>query len=139
MMALIFTGCNGEKKMTCRRTMVSGNDVVTATYNVWYQGEIVSKIKSIESLTSSNESTLEDYREKMSTLYSPYSGIDYYNYNINQKGNQVSVTLDVNYEKVDVEKLISIDPNNESFFHEGKVYLSTLLDLYENVGVICDE
>ena len=46
---------------------------------------------------------------------------------------------EVDYEKVDVEELISIDPNNESFFHDGKVYLSTLLDLYENVGVVCDE
>lgn len=139
MTALIFTGCNGEKEMICHRTMVSGSDVVTATYNVWYKGEIVSKIKSVESLTSTNESTLEDYRSKMSTLYAPYLGIDYYNYNIDNTENQVSVTLDVDYEKVNVEELISIDSNNESFFHDGKVYLSTLLDLYENVGVVCDE
>ncbi len=35
----------------------------------------------------------------MSTLYAPYLGIDYYNYNIDNTENQVSVTLDVDYEK----------------------------------------
>ena len=139
MTSLIFTGCSGEKEMTCHRTMVSGDDVVTASYKVWYKGEIVTKIKSVESLTSTNDSTLEDYRSKMSTFYAPYLGIDYYNYSIDNKENQVSVSLDVDYEKVNVEELISIDPNNESFFHDGKVYLSTLLDLYKNVGVVCDE
>lgn len=136
---LLFVGCSGEKTMVCHRTMSSGSDIVTAIYNVRYKGEIVTKIKSEESLTSTNKSTLDDYQSKMSTLYSPYLGIDYYNYNIVRKDNKVSVTLDVDYEKVDIEKLISVDPNNDSFFHDGKVYLNTLLNLYNNVGVICDE
>ena len=138
--AIIMTaGCSNEKKLVCHRTMSSDNDIVTATYNVWYKGDIVTKIKSVESLASTNKETLDDYQSKMTTLYSPYLGIDYYNYNIVREEKKVTVTLDVNYDKVNIEKLLAVDPNNDSFFHDGKVYLNTLLDLYDNVGVICNE
>lgn len=135
---LAFTGCSTTKTMTCKKTGLQDNASISTTYKVKYSGEIVHSIYSVEEINSTDSSFLDDYEKRMTTIYSPYLGIKYYNFNIENKNNKVIVTVDVNYDKVDIEKLKKIDSSNESLFTNGKVNINTIKSLYNNIGVTCN-
>ena len=46
-------------------------------------------------------------------------------------------TVNINYEKLDVDKLIEIDSANGQLFSDGKITISTMESLYNQVGATC--
>lgn len=137
---LLGTGCgNEEKKMTCTRTMNQNGMKADLKYEVTYSKDIVKRVKSTEKITSDSKETLETYKNSVEQLYSPYKDIENYEYSVTVDGNTLTSIADINYEKVDTDKMIKIDSANSQLIKDGKVSLKDIKSAYESVGATCEE
>lgn len=107
------------------------------SYKVSYTGNYVTRVKSEESIETSDTSTLNTYKEQIEKIYSPYKDVKYYQYNVTIDGNKLVSTVDINYALIDTDKLIEIDSANSQLIKEGKVKISDVKSLYEQLGATC--
>lgn len=136
----LATGCSSnseEKTMTCSRTMDQNEMKTSLSYKISYKGDYVTRVKSEESIETSDTSTLDTYKEQIEKIYSPYKDVKYYQYNVTIDGNKLISTVDINYEKIDTDKLIKIDSANSQLINDGKVKVSSVKSLYEQLGATC--
>ncbi len=136
----LVTGCSSnseEKTMTCSRTMDQNEMKTSLSYKISYKGDYVTRVKSEESIETSDTSTLDTYKEQIEKIYSPYKDVKYYQYNVTIDGNKLISTVDINYEKIDTDKLIKIDSANSQLINDGKVKVSSVKSLYEQLGATC--
>ena len=137
----LVTGCtslkNIEKSMTCSRSMNHNDMRTNLNYKVFYKNNYVTRVKSEESIETSSTSTLNTYKEQIEKIYSPYKDVKFYQYNVTINDNKLVSTVDINYEKIDTKKLIEIDSANSQLIKNGKVKLSDVRSLYEQLGATC--
>lgn len=137
----LVTGCtslkNIEKSMTCSRSMNQNDMRTNLNYKVFYKNNYVTRVKSEESIETSSTSTLNTYKEQIEKIYSPYKDVKFYQYNVTINDNKLVSTVDINYEKIDTKKLIEIDSANSQLIKNGKVKLSDVRSLYEQLGATC--
>lgn len=137
---LLGTGCgNTEKKMTCSRTMDQNGMKAELKYEVTYSKDTVKRIKSTETITSDSEVTLNAYKKSVEQIYSPYKDLEHYKYSVTVDGDKLTSIADINYEKVDTDKMIKIDSANSQLIKNGKVSLKDIKSAYESVGATCKE
>ena len=136
----LVTGCSSnseEKTMTCSRTMDQNEMKTSLSYKISYKGDYVTRVKSEESIETSDTSTLNTYKEQIEKIYNPYKDVKYYQYNVTIDGNKLISTVDINYEKIDTDELIKIDSANSQLINDGKVKVSSVKSLYEQLGASC--
>lgn len=139
LVVFLVTGCSSseEKTMTCTRTMNQSGMKTNLNYKVTYSGDYVNRVQSEESIETSDTTTLNTYKEQIEKIYTPYKDIKYYTYNVTIDGNKLVSTVDINYAKIDIKKLIEIDSANSQLINDGKVKLSSVKSLYEQLGATC--
>ncbi len=139
LVVFLVTGCSSseEKTMTCTRTMNQSGMKTNLNYKVTYSGDYVNRVQSEESIETSDTTTLNTYKEQIEKIYTPYKDIKYYTYNVTVNGNKLVSTVDINYAKIDTKKLIEIDSANSQLINDGKVKLSSVKSLYEQLGATC--
>lgn len=139
---LLVTGCgnsNNTSSMTCTRTMDQNNIKTSLKYNVEFKDGYVLRIKSVETVETSSSDILDTYKEQIESLYSPYQDVDYYEYNVDIEDNKLTSTVDINYEKVDTDRLLEIDSANGQLIKDGKISVNDIKSVYESLGAICEE
>lgn len=140
-MLVIFlvTGCSSseEKTMTCTRTMNQSGMKTNLNYKVTYSGDYVNRVQSEESIETDDTTTLNTYKEQIENIYKPYKDVEYYTYNVTIDNSKLVSTVDINYAKIDTDKLIEIDSANSQLINNGKVKLSSVKSLYEQLGATC--
>ena len=118
----LLSGCENEvKTMTCTRTTNQNNTKMSLNYKVDYKGNYVTKVKSVEIVESDDSEYLNTLKEQTENIYSAYNNIENYNYKTEINGNTFTSTVDIDYEKIDTEKLISIDSSNSQLIKNGKI------------------
>lgn len=139
LVVFLVTGCSSseEKTMTCTRTMNQSGMKTNLNYKVTYNGDYVNRVQSEESIETSDTTTLNTYKEQIEKIYTPYKDVKYYTYNVTIDGNKLVSTVDINYAKIDTKKLIEIDSANSQLINDGKVKLSSVKSLYEQLGATC--
>ena len=139
LVVFLVTGCSSseEKTMTCTRTMNQSGIKTNLNYKVTYSGDYVNRVQSEESIETSDTTTLNAYKEQIENVYTPYKDVEYYTYNVTVNGNKLVSTVDINYAKIDTKKLIEIDSANSQLINDGKVKLSSVKSLYEQLGATC--
>ena len=139
LVVFLVTGCSSseEKTMTCTRTMNQSGMKTNLNYKVTYSGDYVNRVQSEESIETSDTTTLNTYKEQIEKIYTPYKDVKYYTYNVTIDGNKLVSTVDINYTKIDTKKLIEIDSANSQLINDGKVKLSSVKSLYEQLGATC--
>lgn len=139
LVVFLVTGCSSseEKTMTCTRTMNQSGIKTNLNYKVTYSGDYVNRVQSEESIETSDTTTLNTYKEQIENVYTPYKDVEYYTYNVTIDGNKLVSTVDINYAKIDTKKLIEIDSANSQLINDGKVKLSSVKSLYEQLGATC--
>lgn len=136
--ALLLTGCgNTEKTMTCERSLNQSGFKSSLNYTITYKGDYVSRVKSVENVESTNSAVLESFKTQVENLYKAYDGIKYYDYHVDVKDNKLTSTADINYEKVDTAKLIEVDSANGKLIKDGKIKISDIKSVYEQLGATC--
>lgn len=136
----LLAGCSGQeqtKTMTCDKTMNQNNTEMDFHYAVTYSGEYVKTVETKEIMKSSNSATLEGYKEAIEKVYKNFDNIDHYDYNVTIEGDTLTSTVSIDYEKVDTDKLISIDKSVNQLIKDGKVKLSDIKSVYESIGATC--
>lgn len=139
LVVFLVTGCSSseEKTMTCTRTMNQSGMKTNLNYKVTYSGDYVNRVQSEESIETDDTTTLNTYKEQIENIYKPYKDIEYYTYNVTIDNNKLVSTVDINYAKIDTDKLLEIDSANSQLINDGKVKLSSVKSLYEQLGATC--
>ncbi|MCI9434987.1 MAG: YehR family protein [Bacilli bacterium] len=137
----LLTGCGAkeEKTMTCTRTLNQSGIKMDLTYIVKYKDEYVTNLKSIEKVTSDDDSILETYKKEAESIYKPYNGIKYYDYSVEIDDDTLISTLNINYSKVDTDEMIKADSSNKQIIKDGKVKLSDVESIYKQIGLSCEK
>ena len=112
----LITGCSSKSKdivnngnvMTCTRSVNKNGMKTSLNYKVYYEGDDVTRIKSEESIQMENNKSLKGYKEQIEKVYEPYKNVKFYNYNIAIRGNKLISKVDINYSKIDTNKLIGL-------------------------------
>lgn len=143
--AICLTGCGSddkEKVMTCTKEQtVSTGLKGEYTYEVSYKGKYVTVLRSTEKLIAEDDvkSTLPMYKDAVENVYKPYKDVKHYSAKVEVKDDTLTSTVEIDYSKVDTDKLISIDANNAQLIKDGKVKIDDIKSYYESsvVGATC--
>lgn len=139
--AFALTGCEGketEKTLVCTRTATIADGVkMDLRYEVEYKGDYVTKLDSTEKVITDNQEYLDAYEATILETYEPYKDIEHYDYDVEVEGNTLTSKVEVDYDKIDTEKLIEIDSANEALIKDGKIKISDMQAIYESVGATC--
>ncbi len=110
---------------------------VNGIYTVNYSGKYVNLVDTIETVNSDSEEWIEYYKYILEETYKPYNKLKYYDYNIKTTKNTLTSKVTINYEKIDMNKFLEINPNT-IFIENGKVSLEKLRWYYELIGATCE-
>lgn len=137
----LFTGCGAkeEKTMTCTRTLNQSGIKMDFNYTVDYKGDYVTNLKVVEKVISDDEEILETYKDQVEAIYEPYDGIKYYDYSVEIKDDALISTLNINYSKIDTDKMLEVDSSNKQVIKDGKVKLADVEAIYKQLGFSCEK
>jgi len=138
---LTVTGCGSKSKtMTCTRTgTITKGTTFDYKYVVKYSGDYVDEINITEKVESDNSTYLETLKDTVEAIYAPYDGIKYHEYDVKIDGDKLISHRNINYKKIDTDKLIEADSTNKALIKDGKVKLSDVKDIYKALEFKCDE
>ena len=137
---------NGEtvktKKMSqlkCTRKGNAGTGIITSlNYRIYYTGDRINIIQSEEKVSTADASILDEYENAYRSIHKHYEGLEYYDTNVTRGDTTVSSEITINYDKIDIDKLLSI--GKEDVIFEDKVpKLDKWLELGKKVGITCEE
>ncbi|MBQ9181101.1 MAG: DUF1307 domain-containing protein [Bacilli bacterium] len=137
---LFISGCgNKSGVMECTRTTNQSNLSMDLKYTVSYEGKYVTKVSSVEKVTTEDEFVLDAYKKQLETILSSYKDIKYYDTDIKTDKNTITSTINIDYKKIDTDALIDIDSANATLIKDGKVRVSDLESMYNSLGITCSK
>ncbi len=128
---------NGE--LHCTRTATIDGGSGTFNYYIKYNGEDITSINSIEKVESDDPSILNQYIDSYKTIDSYYVGIDHYEAKIDTTDTSVVHRINIDYEKIDIKKLIEVEGEEDNIFEDNKAKLSKYFVLAKKLGITCSE
>lgn len=140
MVLVLATGCGQKQKtMTCtRKGTITTGTTFDYNYKVTYTGKYVDELNIIETVKSDSSEYLETLKETVEAIYEPYDGIKYHTWDVSVKGDTLTSHRNIDYSKIDTDKLIEIDSANAQLIKDGKVSIDTVKSLYESqLGLTC--
>lgn len=147
---LIFiTGCKSETEIeegklstiTCSREATIESDSsakASLTYKIYYSGDFIKILNSIEKVTSSNSDTLDSYESAYRSIIKNYEGLKYYDNKITRDDNSVISDTTINYGKIDTDKLLEIEGSEDNVIVNGKVKVDNWKSFAKKFGVTCN-
>ena len=137
---------NGEKVKTnqmtqlyCTREAQASGIQVNIHYDVFYTGDQLNIIHSVEQVISSSPEKLDTYEEAYKGIHKHYEGLEYYDTNVDRNETSVTSEITINYDKIDTKKLIEIEGTDDNVFENNQAKYSKWLDLAKKFGVKCEE
>lgn len=154
-----LTGCNEETKFESGTSVDKDSETSNATgtllcarggkglnnstaelsYEVNYEKGYLTKVHSIEKVTSEDSSVLDQYEDAYKNIFKAYKNLKYYDNTITREDTTVTSDTTIDYSKVDIKKLEEIEATNQSIIKNGKVSLKDWLTLASKVGTKCVE
>lgn len=144
-MVLLLAGCGSNSSVSsdgvkkCTRTGIVTNGSTEMNYEVYYKGEYVVLLHSTEKIISDSSSVLDTYEEAYKNIFKQYEGLEYYDNKITRNSNSVTNEITINYEKIDMGKLLDIEGEENNVIENGKVKLDTWLSFAKKYGVTCED
>lgn len=144
-MVLLLAGCGSNSSVSsdgvkkCTRTGTVTNGSTEMNYEVYYKGEYVVLLHSTEKIISDSSSVLDTYEEAYKNIFKQYEGLEYYDNKITRSSNSVTNEITINYEKIDMGKLLDIEGEEDNVIENGKVKLDTWLSFAKKYGVTYED
>lgn len=143
----LITACKSETEkevskfsvINCTRNASADNAKVSLEYKVYYKGDYIQILNSVEKITSSSSSVLDEYEVAYQKIFSAYDGLDYYENTITRKDDSVISETTINYGKIDTDQLLEIEGEEDNVIEDGKVKVSTWISFAEKLGATCDD
>lgn len=134
------TGCGSkEKVINCKRNATATDIKANLKYKVYYKGKYVTKISSTEKISSDKKEKLDEYENAYKSIFKAYDGLKYYDNKVIRDKNSVTSKTIINYEKIDTNKLIEIEGEEDNVIKNGKVKLTTWMSFAKKLGTTCDK
>ena len=134
---ILFTGCNSRNVMKCSYKSKDSDKTISLSYKVKHKGSKVVSVKSVEKVTSNDQSIIDSYKDDVESFYEPFKYIDNYNYKIKSNNKSITVTTSIDYSKIDLSEMIMIDPDIEQLMDDGYIDIDQMKISYENLGLEC--
>lgn len=145
LVSFLITGCgsgtvaSADGVKNCSRTGEVDNGSSKMNYEVYYEGDYVTVIHSMEEIISDDSSVLDTYEEAYKNIFKQYENLEYYDNTITRSDNTVISDTTINYAKIDIDKLLEIEGEEDNVIEDGKVKLSTWLTFAKKFGVTCED
>ena len=153
LISIILCGCEEKKKLIinnepintssmehkhCTREATATGAEVKLEYDIYYTGDVLNLLISKEKIISSSEDILNTYEEAYKNIHNNYIGLDYYDTSVDRGDTTVLSTISINYDKVDINKLIEIEGEEDNIFENNIPKVSKWLELSKKFGTTCE-
>ena len=131
---------SGSGKLFCTREAFASEGIdVELTYKLTYKNGYVMLLHANEKVMSDDKERLDEYEKAYRNIAKNYEGLKYYDITITRSDNTVVNDTVINYEKIDTDKLLDIEGEEDNVIVDGKVKLTTWVSFAEKFGASCKE
>lgn len=131
---------NKTGSITCsRKANVDEGITPTFKYNISYKDNNILVLHSIEKITSNDTNYLDQYEEAYKNINKHYKNLKYYDSKVLRTNDSVTRDTTINYEKINTDKLLSIEGEEDNIIVNGKAKLNKWLSFAKKFGTICYE
>lgn len=134
---ILLTSCSSRNVMKCSYKSKEDDRIIDLSYKIKHKGSKVVSVKSVEKVTSNDQSIIDSYKDDVESFYEPFKYIDNYNYKIKSNNKSITVTTSIDYSKIDLSEMIMIDPDIEQLMDDGYIDIDQMKISYENLGLEC--
>lgn len=92
----------------------------------------------MEEVVSDDADTLDEYETAYINIYKNYEDLEYYDTSVVRTSNSVTNDTIINYKKIDTNKLLEIEGEEDNIIKDGKVKLDDWLDFTSQFGMECE-
>lgn len=139
----IISGCGDKKERTisCDLSQTLAAYELKSNYKIYATGDVVNKVETVETVTSSDESILDTFETSLNTQYETanktYGG---YTYKITNSDSKVESKVTIDYSKVDMDKMIKDNTAMKSYVNgKNRLTVDGALKIYEALGAVCEK
>ncbi len=126
--------------MHCSRKASANSGVeVELKYDLYYTGEDLNILHSEEKVISASDESLDLYEDAYKKIHENYEGLEYYDAKVDRGDTTVISDITINYEKIDVEKLLEIEGEEDNIIENGKAKVEKWLTLAKKFGTECED
>lgn len=137
---LILTGCKKEE-ITNHTECTINSEVegikVEGIYKITYTDNYIDNVTFNEKYTVSDEYLVETVEATFDALYKEPSKLKHYEYSRETNGLIITSTVNINYNKINLEELTKLDNSLKNILKDGKIEANTLINSYEANGATC--
>ena len=131
---------SGTGNLFCTREAFASEGIdVELSYELSYKDGYVMILHAKEKVASNNSDSLDEYENAYRKIAKNYEGLKYYDITITRDKTSVINDTVINYEKIDTDKLLDIEGEEDNVIVDGKVKLSTWVSFAEQFGAKCEE
>ena len=130
---------NDSGKLFCKREAFATGVDVDLRYELEYRDGYVLLLHSMEKVISDDNNKLDEYENAYRNIAKNYKGLKYYDINIIRDDDSVLNDTVINYEKLDMDKLLDIEGEEDNIIVDGKVALKDWVGFAEKFGTDCEK
>ena len=155
LLSLLFllTGCGEETKEDVIQEVpkqatvhceLSSRDVIngyetTAEYTIYYTGDYVDKVDTVETIISDSTEilgTMEAYIDPTyDSMNNAYGGDTY---EVKKEDGKVISNAEIDYTEMDLDRYVTDQPLMTNYVKDGKFLLDGIVEIYEATGATCE-
>ena len=150
---VLLTGCGEETKEDVIQEVpkqatvhceLSSRDVIndyetTAEYTIYYTGDYVDKVDTVETIISDSTEILDTMEAYINTTYdsmnNAYGG---YTYEVKKEDGKVISNVEIDYTEMDLDSYVTDQPLMANYVKDGKFLLDGIVEIYEATGATCE-
>ena len=134
----IDSGESGHKHCTREGNAGSGVDV-SLNYELYYTGNYLNVLESIEKVVSADEKTLDTYQDAYKKIHDNYKGLEYYDAEVVRGDTSVTSHIKIDYDRINIDHLLDIEGEEDNIIVDGKARVDKWLELAKKFGTKCEE
>lgn len=130
---------NGSGELKCEREANVIDDLKgTFIMNVTYKDGNITVLHTYEKVEGDKPDSLTKFEDAYNKIANQYKDVEYYDITVTRKDDYVIFDSNVNYEKVDINKVIAIEGDVAKMFKDGKAKLKSWLAFAKRFGITCE-
>ena len=142
-LTLCGCGCSNKSKKASTKCSLESNQKdykLETTHKIYSNKDIVTKVESKTTITSSNKEKLEQFEKDLSSQYkllnTTYGG---YDYNVKISGDKLEAKITVDYTKYDMKKFVDNNIAMKDFVNDKNEFtLELAKKYYLSTGAKCE-
>ena len=123
--------------LVCTNNYDEDNVSFKTIYQVEYKNKYATKLVSVETIETYDNTLLNDYKTNLEMMYFKFNQIPYYENTISIKENKLTSKTVIDYSKIDLNELISVDSSFNEVIKNNKISINQLKKQYKETGAIC--